>query len=119
MKERRRSRYTSTEEIAAECTPTLFRRRNPLLAKIDVPVAKTGGNSKSKGTSEKWQKIRKKLKIVKNDANEKDFEANENDVDVGDKAKYGTFWPKMAFFNESHSAAHTPSTIFLKIKTGP
>ena len=86
-----------SEEIASECTP-IFRRRSPLLARVDVE--KSGHKHSSKTgkmggtTSEKWQKIRKKLKIIKSNNTtpdvspakpDMDTTGNEDDDDVGDK----------------------------------
>ena len=89
--------YVTTEEIASECTP-IFRRRSPLLAKANVEKSAHKHSSKTGimggTTSEKWQKIRKKLKIIKSNnttpdvaAAEPDMETtgNEDNDDVGDK----------------------------------
>ena len=92
--------YVTTEEIASECTP-IFRRRSPLLAKVDVEKSahkqsiKTGKIGDR--TSEKWQKIRKKLKFIKSNNTTPDVAAakpdmdttgNEDNDDVGDKFRY-------------------------------
>ena len=88
--------YVTTEEIASECTP-IFRRRSPLLARVDVE--KSGHKSKTGKmggtTSEKWQKIRKKLKLIKSnnttpDAAKPDMDTtgNEDNDDVGDNFRY-------------------------------
>ena len=93
--------YVTTEEIASECTP-IFRRRSPLLARVDVEklghkhsskTGKMGGTT----TSEKWQKIRKKLKLIKSNNTTPDVAAAKPDMDttgyednddVGDNFRY-------------------------------
>ena len=92
--------YVTTEEIASECTP-IFRRRSPLLARVDVEKSGHKHSSKSGkmggATSEKWQKIRKKLKSFKSNNTTSDVAAakpdmdttgNEENYDVGDKFRY-------------------------------
>lgn len=91
--------YVTTEEIASECTP-IFRRRSPLLARVDVEKSSHKHSSKTGKmggtTSEKWQKIRKKLKIIKSNNTTPDVSAakpdmdttgNEDNDDVGDKVQ--------------------------------
>ena len=88
--------YVTTEEIASECTP-IFRRRSPLLARVDVEKSGHKHSSKSGITSEKWQKIRKKLKSFKSNNTtpgvaapkpDMDTTGNEDNDDVGDKFRY-------------------------------
>ena len=65
------------EEIAIA---ELFKKRNPLLAKVD-----TGSSG---GSKEKWQKIRKKLKIINSSkvTIASEVEPEKHDIeDVGDK----------------------------------
>jgi hypothetical protein len=108
--------YVTTEEIAAECTP-IFRKRSPLLAK-STKLKNTSKNGKiGDTTSEKWQKIRKKLKFIKSNNTTSDVAAakpdmdttgNEDNDDVGDNLRYTKNIPSNPW---SYSGTIAPSRI--------